>query len=500
VLGGLWLIALIAPAYIGMALIEALGRAPPRARSALDRWSSARFVAYARTHGALLIKVGQFIASRPDLFPEIWLDTCSTLLDQAPPRPFAAMRPVLEAAYDGNVEARFAEIEELALAAASFGQVHRARLHDGRVVAVKIQYPGLARLVAVDVRLVRLAMRLIRVVMRGFPFRDLAGELARMSRAELDYLQEAASADRLRPCLRRHGLDAPGVLWEHTRQRVLVMEYAEGVTLARIDFSQWTPERRLALAETIVDACLSMLLDEGLYHADPHAGNFIWDGRKLWLIDFGLTASVSRTEAELYRRFLAHLQHQDVDGMLDTLMRLGFVLPELERDELRALARDLYASLRDYAPRAMRGSRRQLEIGWRIGVMLRSAHGLIFPQHTILLARATGLLEGLCAELTPERSFIGLVRPLLARRFTVWTHAQRLIDEAREMWTALRSLPERIARLRSRADRTAHAVVAGCVLLASLHIPEGPLKDVAMVLSGAAAVLAMVRHGKVIGQ
>jgi ubiquinone biosynthesis protein len=413
------------------------------------------------------------------------------------PRPFAVARAVLDEAFEGAVAERFAAIEPEPIAAASFGQVHRAWLRDGRMVAVKVQYPGLARRVAADLFLTRVAMRLIRIAMRGFPFNDLASELERASRAELDYLQEAISADRLRPLLADHGIDAPRVVWEHTRSRVLVMQFAEGTTLARLDLAALPYERRIAMAERIVDAYLAMLLDAGFYHADPHAGNFIVgaDGR-LWLIDFGMTAAVSRREVELYRRFMLHVQRQDIDGMIDVMLRLGFIMPEAEREDLRRLAEELYENLQDAPPQALKGSTRQSDIGWRINEMLRRAEGLVFPQHTVMLSRATGMLEGLCGELVPEVSFLNLVRPLLTRRFTPWTEVKRFVEDAKQLWASLRTLPERMALMRQRANRTAHAVVAGCALLGATHLPEGALRDVAIAASGLAAVMAMIRHDR----
>lgn len=495
VCGGLWLILAIAVPYVGLAFAGRLGMGIGRARERLDAWSAAAFVSFARRHGALLIKVGQFIATRPDLFAATWIAACGELRDQAPPRPFAEVERSLRAAYGGDIEQRFARIEPTALAAASFGQVHRAVTHDGRVIALKVQYPGLERLVRIDLRLTRLAMRAVRLAMPGFPFADLVGELERASRAELDYLQEAVTAERLRPCLERHGLKVPGIIWEHTRDTVLAMDFAAGTTLGRVDLATMPRERRIALAERVLDAWLGMVLEEGLYHADPHAGNLILgDDGALWLVDFGMTAEISRRQADLYRRFLMHVQARDVDGMLDVMLRLGFVLPECDRDELKRLAQALHDSIGEVAPQALRGSKRPWEIGWAVNEMLLRTRGLVFPQHTVMLARATGMLEGLCAELVPERSFLSLARPLLAERMTPWLRARQLLEEVQELSTALRALPDRLAGLRRERDTGAPAVVAGCALIAATQLPPGATQAVALGAAGVAAVMALRRR------
>ncbi len=492
---GVWLIARLAIGYLALIVCERLWIPTRRWRIAMDAWGSRCFTAHVRKHGAMLIKIGQFVASRPDLFPLAYIESCAALRDQAPARPFNVVAAVLDLTYEGRTAAHFSRIDEIAIAAASFGQVHRAWLTDGRMVAIKVQYPGLQRLVAIDLLLTRATMRLLRILVHGFPFHDLLAELERASASELDYLQEATSADRLRPCLEKHGLSAPTIVWEHTREKVLVMEFAPGATLARTDLEALGHDERLRVANAIIDCYLSMLLDEGFYHADPHAGNFVYDAGRIWLIDFGMTGSITKREAELYRRFMINVQGQDTDGMIDVMIQLGFILPEVHRDQLRKVARELYASLKDFAPQALKGSRRQYEIGAKINEMLRRSQGIVFPQHTIMISRATSLLEGLCVELVPDTSFLNLVRPRLQKIITPWSQVRRMLDEAREMWHALRILPDRLAALHMpHAGWMAHATVAGCVLLASTQLQPGVLRDIAIVCSSIAAVASLVRH------
>ncbi|MBA2480036.1 MAG: AarF/ABC1/UbiB kinase family protein [Planctomycetes bacterium] len=495
-LGGTALLGVLAVSYLALLLANRLWISTNASKQRLDRWGSARFTAYIVRHGGMLIKIGQFVASRPDLFPNAYIEACAGLRDQAPPRPYSEIRRVLDRTYEGRVDERFARIEEQALAAASFGQVHRAWLHDGRPVAVKVQHPGLERLVTVDLALTRGALRLLAVTMRGFPFRDLCIELERASRDELDYLNEATSADRLRPCLARHGVRVPSILWEHTREKVLVMEFADGATLARTDLSALGDDERLRVASRIIDAYLGMLLEEGFFHADPHAGNFIYRSGEIWLIDFGMTASVTRHQAELYRRFMVHVQRQDTDGMIDVMLELGFVLPELEREDLRALARELYQSMNDLAPQALKGSRRQLELGARINDMLRRSRGIVFPQHTIMLSRAISLMEGLCMELVPATSFLSLVRSRLQTVITPTMQIERLVEEAAQTWKSLRTLPERlVAAAAQRSAFPSAAIVSGCVLIAALQLGTGWPQVIAVAAAGIAMLASLRRSG-----
>jgi len=490
-LGECWLMTRIAVPYLALAALGRIGLPCRSWRRRLDHWAALTFTRFVRQHGALLIKVGQFIATRPDLFTPAWITACADMRDQAPPKPFSQVSRTLNEAYQGMPP--FTTFEPEPLASASFGQVHRATLPDGRIVAVKVQHFGIARLIAIDLRLVRMAMTLLRWVMPGFPFRDLLSELGASARAELDYLQEATSMDRLRPVLRRHEILTPRIVWDHTRASVLVMEYVGGTTLARLDYATLAPEQRHWIARSILDAYLSMLLDAGFYHADPHGGNFIYDQGRLWMIDFGMTASLSRRQAELYHRFLACVQTRDIDGMIEIMLRLGFVLPTA-REQIHTLAQRLYESIIEIAPGSQKRSQRRAEIGWAVNEILLQSPGVIFPQHTIMLSRATSMLEGLCAELVPEVSLISLARPLLQKRMTPWLKLRYLLQEAREMWSMLGALPSHLSSLVRPPDhRPVQAIIISAALIGALLLPPGHLRVVAAILAGLAALWMLRR-------
>jgi ubiquinone biosynthesis protein len=390
-----------------------------------------------------------------------------------------------------------ADVEEEALAAASFGQVHRAWLTDGRLVAVKIQYPELAVTVAADLRIVRLAARLFAMALPGWPIAQVYQEIERTSRDEQDYLHEGSAADRLRPGLAKHGLTVPEVLWPHTREKVLVMEFATGTTLAQLDIPSLGESERRRLADAIIDGFLHMLLDEGFFHADPHAGNFIHDPRpgapaRLWLIDFGMTAAITRRDSGLYRRFLECVRRHDTDGMVDVLADLGWVLPDADRAHLRVLAREVYDSLAHLDPQSFKGSRRELELGAKVAEFLRRMEGIVFPQHTVLLSRATGLVEGLCMTLVPGRNLLDLMRPRLARLTSLRAQLTGWWEDLRDTWTSYRGLPERIeAALARQPSFPILPLIAALVLIAALQLEAGTARSLAAA-SASLALLAAV--------
>ncbi|MBA3939086.1 MAG: AarF/ABC1/UbiB kinase family protein [Planctomycetes bacterium] len=499
---GLVLLARLGIQYLLIAQLKRISRRAARAwRTRLDRSGGRLIAAHARRHGGLLIKIGQYIASRPDIFPLAYVDACAPLRDQAPARPFAVVAAVLDEVYEGRTAKHFARIEETPLAAASFGQVHRAWLaDDGRLVAVKIQYPELATTVAADLWLVRLAVRLFALLLPGFPLITVYEEISRTSREEQDYLHEGSAADRLRPGLAERGLRVPVVLWPHTREKVLVMEYAAGTTLGMLELGPLGERERRRLADVIIESFLYMLLEMGFFHADPHAGNFIYDttapqGPQLWLIDFGMTSSITRREAALYRDFLDCLRRNDTDGMIDLLTKLGWVLPGADLAHLRVLAREVFASLGHLSPTTFKGSRREAELGAKIAEFLRRIDGLVLPRHTIMLSRATGLIEGVCMELVPGTNLLDLIRPRLAGLTGLRTQLSRWWQDLQETWKAYRGLPERVEALAARpapAQRS-QALLAALLLIAALQLEPGTVRTIAASVAGCAVAIAVLR-------
>ena len=497
VLAGLGLLVWLAPQYLGIILLNKVWRAPGRAwRRWLDRHGAQLFAAHARRHGALLIKLGQFVASRPDVFPLAYVDACAPLRDQAPARPFAIVRQVLEDAYEGRASDHLPRIEETALAAASFGQVHRAWLADGTMVAVKIQYPELPRSVAADLWIVRLALQLFGLVLRGWPLQQIYHEIERTSREEQDYLHEGSAADRLRPGLMKFGLSVPTVLWAHTREKILVMEFASGTTLGQLDLTTIAVAERRRLADVLIDSFLFMLLDMGFFHADPHAGNLLYDQGRFWLIDFGMTSSIRRRETALYRRFLERLRENDTDGMVDVLIELGWTLPTADRAHLKGLAREVYDSLAHLDPQSFKGSRRQAELGAKIHEFLRRMDGIVFPQHTVLLSRATSLIEGVCMELVPGSNLLDLVRPRLGRLSTLRGQWRNLMADAREMWKAYRGLPEKIDALAAQrpAPFPLMPIMGALLLIAALQLAPGEGRTWAIGLTIGTIIIGLWRR------
>ena len=269
----------------------------PLARSAAFHQLRARRMVHEMvTLGPTFIKLGQLFATRSDLLPEPYVSEFGKLSDQVPPVPTAQIRRTLEAAYGRPIETLFDDFEDTSIAAASLGQVHRARF-EGKDVAIKVLRPGVRELVRQDMRV---AVPFARWIARNFPnqhisnARTVVEEFARRIPEEMDFEREAVFATTIRANFARTpGVIVPYVIPELVRPNVLVLEYMEGRRIDRLT-GPGAPAPRQVVAK-VIELYLQMMLIDGLFHADPHPGNLLVtaDGTVV-LLDFGMVIEVPK--------------------------------------------------------------------------------------------------------------------------------------------------------------------------------------------------------------
>lgn len=288
------------------------------------------------------MKLGQAASMDPDLFPPEVRAVLARLQNEAPSMPFERVAAVIEDELGGSPDALFAEFSHAPMAAASLGQVHRARLHDGREVVVKIQYPGIDQALRSDIDnlglVVRTMARTHRVLDGRKYFRELAEELAH----ELDYSREGRLArDFARASAALPDIVIPEIVDERTSTRVLTMQYLPGQTLKSFLVSHPDNAERLRVSGLLIRAVHGSFLVDGTVHADPHPGNFLVmpDGR-LGVLDFGSVKRFSREFFQAHRDvFRLVLDHQPID-VLGLVRRVGFSV-ELPDEEARPILEEL---------------------------------------------------------------------------------------------------------------------------------------------------------------
>jgi len=289
------------------------------------------------------MKLGQFASFIdtefiPEEYREVYQEQLAKLRTDAPAMPWEKVVKVLEEEYDGEpLSELFAEIETEAFAAASIGQVHRAELLDGRQVAVKIQYPGIAEALDADLRNAGTIVRLAKAIAPGLDAKAIAEELRERIMEELDYEYEAQNQRFFARAYRDHPfIYVPEVVTRLSRRRILVTELVTGMDFEQI--KQLPHEERSRFGEIVFRGSLGSMFNLQHFNADPHPGNFILmeDGRVAFL-DFGMTKKLDREQLVLEQRAFDAASREDPEAFRQALHDLGFVKKPSKLDAERLL-------------------------------------------------------------------------------------------------------------------------------------------------------------------
>ncbi len=356
--------------------------------------------------GPTFLKLGQFMASSPGLFPKTVSDECCKLLERVPPEPFEKVRRVLELSYGVRLEEIFSDFCEEPVAAASIAQVHRARLRDGRTVAVKIRRPGLKNRIEQDLRLLAvLAYFLQRAGAIGEAFNPAAilEDFATTLRSELDLRREAANmaafARNLEASGRHEKVVVPEPIEDLTTERVLVMSFIEGRSVAEVVASGRRDLRFEDLLRAGVRAWFESVFVHGLFHGDVHAGNlFLTTDGKVAFLDFGI---MGRLE-EPYRSALASaiwavLNGVDLFLVTKAIFEFGAATGPVDPD---AVSKDIESLVKPLLDRPLS----EISYGEVLGQVLQVAtkHRLRLPSELILVAKQLVYFERYAKEIAPD--------------------------------------------------------------------------------------------------
>jgi predicted unusual protein kinase regulating ubiquinone biosynthesis (AarF/ABC1/UbiB family) len=326
-------------------------RTRDRREAALERWqiqAAEQMVEVLGNMKGAAMKVGQ-IASFMDMpalpaeVRERMQEKLAELRDSAPRMAFGEMRKVVEADLEMPLEEAFAEWDEEAVAAASIGQVYRARLHDGREVAVKVQYPGVAQAVRVDMQNLGLILQVAKRIAPGLDAKAAAAEIRERFTEELDYEHEAQSQRAIARSWRGHPFVViPGVVTELSRERVLVTEYVEGIGFEEV--RTLPQEERDRFGEIVFRFFFGCLYRTLLFSGDPHPGNYLLmpDGRVAFL-DFGMTKKMPRELRDSQVALIRMAIEGDADGVRANFAARGFFDAADERISADHLLEHLYA-------------------------------------------------------------------------------------------------------------------------------------------------------------
>ncbi len=414
----------------------------------------------------LFIKIGQMLSILSNFLPEAFQKPLEELQDRIPPRPFSEVRERLERELGKPPGQLFARFEEVPVAAASIGQVHRAQLPDGTEVAVKVQHADIEAAARLDLEIIR---RLTRVISFFFDIRGmdyLYSQLRQMIEEELDFGREAQSMQQIAENLKDEAkLAVPKVHAAFSTTRVLTTTWHTGAKIGNLaQLDAWQIDRR-DLAARLVRAYCHMLFKDGFYHADPHPGNILIepDGT-LVLLDFGATSRLSNAMREGIPQLIEAAVKNDTGGMIDACRAMGFIA---EGREAEQMAEKMIGALRNFLQNEVKFEGlnfRDIDVKPFDNSLFRLIQEVGFssisgtvqvPKDYVLLNRMLTLLLGLCNTLDPKFNPLDVVRPyaqdfVLGQRGDMLTFVRNLLQNT--LTTAL-ALPDELHKTLQLARR-----------------------------------------------
>ncbi|CAN1294071.1 Uncharacterized aarF domain-containing protein kinase At1g71810, chloroplastic [Linum perenne] len=373
--------------------------------------------------GPAYVKIAQAVSSRSDLIPPSYLDELSLLQDRIAPFSTEIALKTIEEELGLPIDLIFSEISPEPVAAASLGQVYKARLRStGQLVAVKVQRPGVQAAISLDI----LILRYIAGIIRRFgkfnsDLEAVIDEWASSLFREMDYMNEAKNGLKFRELYGDiKDVIVPEMFREYTTRKVLVMEWIEGKKLAEV--------KDIYLVEVGVYCSFRQLLECGFYHADPHPGNLLRTSNgKLAYLDFGMMGDFRRELQLGFIEACLHLVNRDFDALSEDFVTLGFLPPTADRE---AVTRALTAVFKNAIDRGVRN----ISFGDLLGDLGATMYKFKFqiPSYFSLVIRSLAVLEGIAISFDPNYKVLGSTYPWIARKV--------LTDSSPQLKSSLKSL------------------------------------------------------------
>jgi predicted unusual protein kinase regulating ubiquinone biosynthesis (AarF/ABC1/UbiB family) len=366
--------------------------------------------------GPTFIKVGQALSTRPDLIRKDFLDELVKLQDRLPAFEQEIAFRTIETELGRSVEEVYSQISPQPVAAASLGQVYRARLHSGEEVAVKVQRPNLRPTITLDLYLMRWAAGWLSPWLPlnlGHDLTMIVDEFGTKLFEEIDYLNEGRNAEKFATNFRNDPhIKVPLIYWRYTSTRVLTLEWINGFKLNDTTSIQAAGLNTDELIQIGVTAGLQQLLEHGFFHADPHPGNLFAmpDGRMAY-IDFGMMDQLDERTKETLVDAIVHLVNKDYDDLAADYVKLGFLTPETDIRPIVPALETVWGSaigknVKDFNFKTITDSYSELMYDYPFRV----------PSKFALIIRSLITQEGIALSLNPDFKIIEVAYPYVARR------------------------------------------------------------------------------------
>lgn len=407
--------------------------------------------------GPTFIKLGQMASIRSDLVPKPILNELEKLQDNVLPFSFDEVCEIIESELQLKLEQSFASFESAPIAAASIGQVHIGTLMTGERVAVKIQRPGIEETVRTDLAILQNLAVLAEsrfAWARKFQLRGMIDRYGQALIDELDYKIESKNAETLRSQFRHDPrIRIPHIYNEYSTDKILTMEYLEGIKLyepEKLRSGGYDPKQ---IAERLLQAVLQQIFIDGFFHADPHPGNLlVLPGGVIAFLDFGMVGRLTADMKQHFASLIIALMKQSTTGVINAVLRMGLVTEQVNMQQLR---RDIDTLREKYAAEPLSSIRLGEAVNDLFAVASR--HHIRIPTDFILVGKTLITIEGLVEKLDPEISILAIAEPfgrrLLLEQLRPGKVAARIKEELAAFSEMLFQLPNQLKDLAASFKR-----------------------------------------------
>ncbi|WP_404785120.1 ABC1 kinase family protein [Altericista sp. CCNU0014] len=368
--------------------------------------------------GPTFIKLGQLFSTRSDLFPAEYVEELSLLQDRVPAFSYEQVERTIFQEFGKPIPDLFNSFDPIPLAAASLGQVHKAQLHSGEEVVVKVQRPGLKKLFDIDLKILKGIAQYFQRHPDWGPGRDWLGiyeECCRILYEEIDYLNEGKNADTFRRNFRAcDWANVPRVFWRYASKRVLTLEYMPGIKISNYEALEAAGIERKAVARMGAEAYLHQLLTDGFFHADPHPGNIaVNSAGELIFYDFGMMGQIQPLTRERLMQTFMGIAQRDANQVMVSLIDLGALAPVSDMGPVRRSIQYMLDNFMDkpFETQSITQISDDLyEVAYN--------QPFRFPATFTFVMRAFSTLEGVGKGLDPDFNFMEVAKPFAAELMT----------------------------------------------------------------------------------
>jgi ubiquinone biosynthesis protein len=401
--------------------------------------------------GPTFIKLGQLLSTRPDLMPPAYMQALSRLQDNVEAFSFAEVEEIVTRELGVRISKAFSEFEAQPIAAASIGQVHRARMRDGREVVVKVQRPNIREEILKDLDALAEISELIdnhTEVGRRYQFQTMLEEFRKSILRELDYRLEASNLLTLHRNLAEFEcIEVPLPVEGFTTSQVLTMDYVRGKKITALSPLEKLELDSGYLADQLFQAYLKQLLVDGFFHADPHPGNvFLTQTGKIALLDLGMVARIAPGLQEKLMQLLLAISENHPDEAATLALQIGEIKSDFDEPTFRRQVADLIAQNQDSNLAEIQVGRIVLEV-----TRMSGENGIRMPQELTLLGKALLNLDQVGHTLAPDFNPNEAIRrnaaTLMQRRMLKSLSPGNIFSGVIEMKDFMQRLPGRFNRI-----------------------------------------------------